>query len=106
MGVNPAKDVYTEPSGTERNGAPLVCKPSVRGSTPLAGMLGSCSLVGQACISMRDVSCPPFCPPHRRHTATLSGTIRHVIGGRVASDDSARYHPTRRIGSPNPQVAG
>jgi len=55
---------------------------------------------------MRDVSCPPFCPPHRRHTATCSGIVRHVLAGRVASDDISRYHPTRRIGSPKPQGAG
>jgi hypothetical protein len=47
-----------------------------------------------------------ICPSDRRHTATVSGLVRQQYWGSVASDDIARHHPKRRIGSLNPQVAG
>ena len=54
----------------------------------------------------RSIDCPSICPSDRRHTATSGDTRRQRAWGRVASDDIARHHATRRIGSPKPQVAG
>jgi len=88
----------TEPTGSARN---------IAGSAHTSGVYGLGSDTQSRKNSARGSrGCPIICPSDRRHMATGGGMVRHVIGGRVASDGISRYHPTCRIGSPKPQLAG